>query len=67
MENRLSEIEMRMMHQDETIDTLNEVLIGQQRQIDRLQKEVELLTKRLQSFSEHNIADAKDETPPPHY
>lgn len=66
-EQRLTELEIRLTHQDETIETLSTTLIAQRNEIDALKLKLEILEKRLKSVSESQVADQKDETPPPHY
>jgi SlyX protein len=41
MNERLTELEVRVAFQDQTIQDLNEVVTRQQREIDRLVKELE--------------------------
>ncbi len=62
---RLRVLEERSAYQDRTIDALNEVIIAQQEQLDRLEEQV----RRLQNFLA-NLSDAVPGTvdpPPPHY
>ncbi len=63
---RLDALEMRIVHQDETIDDLNATVTEQWKVIDRLSREIKALTDRLASA---NLAPARDprEEPPPHY
>ncbi|MBE9503391.1 MAG: SlyX family protein [Proteobacteria bacterium] len=67
MESRIVDLEMRFMQQDSTIQELNEVLISQQKQIDELSREVDLLKKQIRASSPSLIRDPSEETPPPHY
>jgi SlyX protein len=61
---RLMEIETRLAFQDQTIGRLQEAVIEQQRQIDRLK----LLTERLRGRKEAGPEDdLSNEPPPPHY
>jgi SlyX protein len=62
---RIRVLEERSAYQDRTIDALNEVIIAQQEQLDRLEEQV----RRLQNFLA-NLSDADSGTvdpPPPHY
>jgi len=47
MEKRLIELETRLAFQEDTVEELNEMVIRQQQQIDRLGEELRLLTSRL--------------------
>jgi SlyX protein len=67
MENRVTELEIRLTHLEDTIDVLNRMVIEQHDLIDQLQLQITILEKKLKAVSESNIAHEKDETPPPHY
>ena len=67
MESRIVDLEMRFMQQDSTIQELNEVVISQQKQIEELSREVDLLKKQIRASSPSLIRDPSEETPPPHY
>jgi SlyX protein len=64
--DRLDALEMRIVHQDETIDDLNATVTEQWKVIDKLTREIKALTERLASA---NLAPARDprEEAPPHY
>ena len=67
METRIIDLEIRLTHQEAMLHELNEVLILQQKVIDRLQAEVDLLKERISAVAVSNIADISQEKPPPHY
>ena len=67
MEERTTELEIRLTHLEDTIDILDSSIINQQSQIDMLLLKISILEKKLKAAAESNIADEKDETPPPHY
>jgi SlyX protein len=66
-EQRITELEIRLTHQDENIESLSNTIIRQHDEIDTLKLKLEILEKRLKTASESQMADQKDETPPPHY
>jgi SlyX protein len=66
MEERVTELESRLTFQDDTIQALNDVLVAQQRALERLQLQVEALAKRQEEAGEQ-FEVAEDEVPPPHY
>lgn len=66
MEERVTELESRLTFQDDTIQALNDVLVAQQRLLERLQLQVEALAKR-QEEAGGQFEVAEDEVPPPHY
>ncbi|NQD80364.1 hypothetical protein HP436_09245 [Pseudomonas sp. CrR14] len=65
LEERIVELESRQAFQDDTIQSLNDALIGQQKLIERLQRQVQALAKRQDETSQFGIA--QDDAPPPHY
>lgn len=67
MEERIIELETRFMHQQSTIQELNEVVIAQQKSIDELKEEVELLKRQIRVEAGSLIRDPSEESPPPHY
>ena len=67
MESRIVDLEMRFMHQESTIQELNEAVISQQKLIDKLTEEVELLKQQIKAANQPLIRDPSEETPPPHY
>jgi SlyX protein len=67
MEKRATELEIRLTHMEVTLEVLDTTIINQQSEIDRLKLQISILEKKLKSATESQLADEKDETPPPHY
>ena len=67
MNERLTELEVRVAFQDQTIQDLNEVVTDQQRQIDRLTQELEAIKSRLAGLAPSMVIPQEEEKPPPHY
>ena len=67
MNERLTELEVRVAFQDQTIQDLNEVVTRQQREIDRLVKELETVKSLLAALAPSMVIPQEDEKPPPHY
>ncbi len=65
--DRLDALEMRIVHQDETIDDLNATVTGQWAVIDRLSREIRALTERQASGDVSPARDPREDPPPPHY
>lgn len=65
MENRIIEIEKRLVYLEKFVDELNEVIVDQQRQIDRCNKELARLQPKASPspIDENSQHDEK----PPHY
>ncbi|MBT8126805.1 MAG: SlyX family protein [Gammaproteobacteria bacterium] len=67
MEDRITELEIRLTHIEDTLDVLNQSVIDQHKLIDRLQLQIAILEKKLKAVASSNIANESEETPPPHY
>ena len=67
MENRLIELETRLAFQDNSLQELNTVVVRQQREIDALTRELEMLKAQLRTLAPDLVANRADEAPPPHY
>lgn len=65
--HQLEALETRIAFQDREIQTLNDVIIRQQKQIDRLAEEISLLRDKLQDLAPSLVVPQAEETPPPHY
>jgi len=64
---RLDALEIRIAHQDQAIEDLNETITAQWNEIDRLKREIERLGDRVASAEASIGQDAADEPPPPHW
>ncbi|MBL1260137.1 MAG: SlyX family protein [Thiotrichaceae bacterium] len=67
MENEITDLQIRLTHQEATLEELNQVIIQQQKSIDQLTHAVSQVNERMRSMADSNIADPSQETPPPHY
>lgn len=67
MDERITELEIRLTHLEDTVDVLNQTVIDQNRLIDQLQLQISILEKKLKAAAASNIAHESEETPPPHY
>lgn len=67
MEERLAELEIRVSFQDKALQELNEVVVRQQAQLDRVVRELLALKSRVHAATASNVATEAEETPPPHY
>ena len=69
MENRITELEIKVAYQEDTIQQLDRVICQQQDQLDLLKKQLKQLTESNQDASdggEKGLLSAIDEVPP-HY
>ncbi len=62
---RIDTLEMRLAYQDDTIETLNQTITAQWKQIDALTRQIVELRDRLQEAERHAPGPANE--PPPHY
>ena len=67
MKDRIIDIEIQLMHHENTIQQLNEVITGQQIAIEKLQTDFKQMMEHLQMISPSLIRDVTEEEPPPHY
>lgn len=68
MEQRLTDMEMLIMHQGHVIEQLNEVVTGHQSSIDHLEIELRVIKEHLRGMSSaDNGVSSEEEPPPPHY
>lgn len=65
-DSRLTDLEIRIAHQDRTIEELSDVVAAQARSIDMLMERVRRLTERIRELEAWRPSPA-DDKPPPHY
>ena len=67
MENKITDLEIRLTHQEAALEEMNGVLLKQHSLIQKLQDDITMLQRQLRDINASNIADAANEAPPPHY
>jgi SlyX protein len=67
MKERITDIEIQLMHHETTIQQLNEVVTRQQAMIEKLQADVGLIVQQLRTISPSTVRDVDDDEAPPHY
>ncbi|KPK12439.1 MAG: hypothetical protein AMJ68_02045 [Acidithiobacillales bacterium SG8_45] len=67
LESRVTDLEIRLTHQEAAIDSLTRSNLEQQKLIEQLQHELDRLRAILQEVSSGPAGSASDEPPPPHY
>ena len=65
LSGRIDALEMRLTYQDEAIETLNQTITAQWKQIDALTRQLAEVKARLQDAESNAPAPANE--PPPHY
>ena len=67
LENRITELEMKVAFQEQLLEELNQALVQQQFDMDRMQLQLRYIANKLKDFQPSKIASQAEETPPPHY
>lgn len=67
MHDRLTELEIKFMQQEQTLEALSEQVYLQQKEIFNLTQQVKILSERLKTLAVSPVASQAEETPPPHY
>lgn len=65
MNNKITDLEIRITHQEACIDELTRSLLDQEKRVKKLEKDLDNIRDQFKEFS--NVAHASEETPPPHY
>jgi SlyX protein len=67
MQDRIVELESKVAFQDELINRLDEALVAQRDELDRLAERVRRLEEQVKAGASSIIRSEAEETPPPHY
>jgi len=67
VESRLTDLEIRLTHQEAALEELTHTVLEQDRLIVDLRGELEYLKGLLKDLAPSAVAPASEETPPPHY
>ena len=67
MEGRITDLEIRFMHQEQTINELSTTVYRQQQVIERLERELRQLADQVRMEFPSQTKTAEEEEPPPHY
>jgi len=67
VKERITDIEIQLMHHENTIQQLNEVVTRQQLDIENLQADFKQMMQHLQKIYPSAVRDVLEEEPPPHY
>jgi SlyX protein len=65
--NRIEELEIRIAHQEYTLQAQGEELLHLQQASTRLARQLQQLSERVQALARQPAIDPADEPPPPHY
>jgi SlyX protein len=67
MKEQITDIEIQLMHHENTIQQLNEVITRQQLAIEELQTDFRQIMQHLRNLYPSDVMDPQEEEPPPHY
>lgn len=67
LEDRVADLEIRLVFQDDTIQSLSETVAAQQMEMEKLRRAVEVLARRQADLASSLPAGSDDDQPPPHY
>lgn len=66
MDERLQEVELKLMDLEMVVEQLNQVIIQHEGSIDRLTRQLDIYKQQLENAASA-VAPQSEETPPPHY
>lgn len=66
-EDRVTELELRFMQQDNVIQELNETVYRQELLIGRLERDVALISEQLRLSVASSLGEPEGDERPPHY
>ena len=67
LEDRIADLEVRLVFQDDTIQSLSETVAAQQLEMEKLRRAVEVLASRQADLASALPGSDADDQPPPHY
>lgn len=67
MQQQIDDLQSQVAFQEHTIESLNHALSSQQQQISDMEHKLQFLIDKVKGMQQSNIANANEETPPPHY
>ena len=66
MDERLNELESKLTFQEQTLDTLDGVVVEQAQRIEQLERRLDLLEGKLRGLGDGPEGDPLEERPPHH-
>ena len=67
LQSAIDELEVKVAYQEHTIESLNEEVTRQNKQIENLTFQLRQVVEKLKGIEPSNIAKQSEEAPPPHY
>jgi SlyX protein len=66
-QDRLASLEIALTHQERSVEELNAVILDQATRLERLERQVEMLARRLIVAEEALPGTGAEDRPPPHW
>lgn len=66
-EAHIVDLETRFIYQEAALQELNDVIVRQQKMLDSLGHQLELLKQQMRSQAQFDVMPTSQEPPPPHY
>ena len=66
-EARIVDLETRFTYQEVGLQELNNVIVHQQKMLDTLSNQIELLRQQMRVQAQFDVLPVSQEQPPPHY
>lgn len=66
MSSKVEDLEIRLAFQEDALDTINKIVIDQQKEIDTLHSYIRILKEKISSV-ESSMPTPENDAPPPHY
>jgi SlyX protein len=67
MDRRITDLEIRFMHQERTIQELNDIVCRQELVIERLERDMRTIQEQVKQLVPSLTRTAEEEETPPHY
>jgi len=67
IEEKLIDLEIRLTHQEDHIQSLDKIIYKQDQLISSLTEKIQQMDHKLKSAGEENILSSEEDAPPPHY
>lgn len=67
LEERITELEIRLSHQEVILDELTQNALRQQQILERMANELDYIKEILKEAAPSAVCSPDEETPPPHY
>ncbi len=67
MNQRVTDLEIRFMHQERTVQELNDIVCRQESVLEKLERELRQIREQMQQATPSMNRTEEEEEPPPHY